>query len=159
VGPITRTVADAAIILQAIAGYDQQEITSQQMTVPNYTAALKERTSSLRVGIAHEFFFEALDTDIEAATKDALAVLGKLTASVKEISTVPVDNITDRTVLAAEAYAYHAEFVARRPEQYQPPTLIAIRNGAEIRARDYINARRELARLRQEVRQVLSRWT
>jgi aspartyl-tRNA(Asn)/glutamyl-tRNA(Gln) amidotransferase subunit A len=72
----------------------------------------------------------------------------------KEVKTVPVDNITDRTVLAAEAYAYHAEFVAKRPEQYQPPTLIAIRNGAEIRARDYINARRELARLRRDVRQV-----
>ena len=154
VGPITRTVADAAIMLQAIAGYDQQEITSQQMTVPNYAAALKQRTSSLRVGIAHGFFFEALDTEIEAATKDASAVLGKLTAGVKEVSTVPVDNITDRTVLAAEAYDYHAEFVAKRPEQYQAPTLTAIRNGAEIRASDYINARRELARLRRNVRQV-----
>jgi aspartyl-tRNA(Asn)/glutamyl-tRNA(Gln) amidotransferase subunit A len=154
VGPITRTVADAAIILQAIAGYDQQEITSQQMTVPNYAAALRGKTSSLRVGIAHDFFFDVLDPEIQAATNEALSVLGKLTASVKEVKTVPLDNITDRTVVAAEAYAYHAEFVAKRPEQYQPPTLIAIRNGAEIRARDYINARRELARLRRDVRQV-----
>lgn len=153
VGPMTRTVADAAIMLHAIAGYDQQEITSQQMTVPNYTAALRLKTSSLRLGIPREFFFASLDPEIEAVTNEALAVLGKLTASVKQVTTVPVDNITDRTVIAAEAYAYHAEFAAKTPEQYQPPTFAAIRTGAEIRTRDYIMAHRELARLRQGIRQ------
>ncbi len=86
-------------------------------------------------------------------TNEALAVLGKLTAGVKEITTVPVNNITDRTVVAAEAFAYHAEFTAKTPDQYQPPTLAAIRSGAEIRTRDYIMAHREVARLRQEIRQ------
>ena len=152
VGPMTRTAADAAIMLQAIAGYDQQEITSQQMTVPNYTADLRSKTSSLRLGIPHEFFFASLDPEIEAATNEALSVLGKLTASVKQVTTVPVDNITDRTVVSAEAYAYHVEFITKTPEQYQQPTLAAIRAGAEIRTLDYITAHRELARLRQGIR-------
>jgi aspartyl-tRNA(Asn)/glutamyl-tRNA(Gln) amidotransferase subunit A len=153
VGPMTRTVADAAIMLQAIAGYDEQDITSQHMTVPNYTAALRSKTSSLRLGIPREFFFSSLDPEIEAATTEALSVLSKLTAGVKEVKTIPVGNITDRTVVAAEAYAYHAEFVAKSPEQYQKPTLAAIRAGAEIRTRDYIMAHRELASLRQRIRQ------
>jgi aspartyl-tRNA(Asn)/glutamyl-tRNA(Gln) amidotransferase subunit A len=153
-GPITRTVADAAIMLQAIAGYDPEEVTSKQMTIPNYAAALREKTSSLRVGIARPFFFDGLDSEIETATTEALRALGKLTAGVKEISTVPVDNITDRTVIAAEAYAYHAEFVQKTPERYQPPTLAAIRTGAQISARDYIMARRELARLRRDIGKV-----
>ena len=153
-GPITRTVADAAIMLQVIAGYDPEEITSQQMTVPNYNAALKEKTSSLRVGIAHPFFFDGLAPEIEAATEEALGVLRKITAGIKEISTVPVDNITDRTVIAAEAYAYHAEFVQKTPEQYQTPTLAAIRTGAQISARDYIMAQRELAHLRRDIGKV-----
>jgi len=152
VGPITRTVADAAIILQALAGYDPQEITSQQMTVPYYAAAIRGKTSSLRVGIAHDLFFDGLDPEIEAATNKALSVLEKVTASVRQVTTVQVDNITDRTVVAAEAYAYHAEFVAKRSEQYQQPTLAAIRAGAEIRSRDYVIAHRELTRLRQEIR-------
>jgi aspartyl-tRNA(Asn)/glutamyl-tRNA(Gln) amidotransferase subunit A len=139
VGPMTRTVADAAIMLQAIAGYDQQEITSQQMTVPNYTATLRSKTSSLRLGIPHEFFFESLDPEIEAITNEAVSLLRKLTASVKQV-TVPLNNITDRTVIYAEAYAYHAEFAAKMPDQYQPPTLAAIRSGADIRTRDYIMA-------------------
>jgi len=97
VGPMTRTVADAATILQAIAGYDQLEITSERMTVPNYTMALRSKTSSLRLGIPHEFFFASLDPEIDAATNEALSLLGKLTATVKQIATVPVDNITDRS--------------------------------------------------------------
>ena len=154
VGPITRTVADAAIMLQAIAGYDPQEITSQQMTIPNYTAALKDRTSSLRVGIVREFFFASLDQEIDAATNEALSVLGKLTAGVKEIKTVPLENITDRTVVAAEAYAYHAEYVEKMAQQYQPPTLAAIRAGAGVRTTDYIAAHREIEHLRKDIRKV-----
>ena len=153
VGPITRTVADAAIMLQVIAGYDADEITSQQVNTPNYTAGFREKTSSLRVGIARQFFFEGLDPEIETVTNEAISVLGKLTAGVKEVKT-PVENITDRTVVAAEAYAYHAEFVAKRPGQYQPPTLAAIRAGAAIGTRDYIMARRELERLRRDIRHV-----
>lgn len=154
VGPITRTVADAAIMLQAIAGFDPEEITSQQMAFPNYSSALKERSSSLRVGIAREFFFASLDPEIEAATNEALTVLGKVTAGVKEIRTVPVENITDRTVVAAEAYAYHAGYVEKMAQEYQPPTLAAIRAGAGLRTADYIMARREIERLRLDIRKV-----
>ena len=151
VGPMTRTVADAAIMLQAIAGYDQQEITSRQMTIPNYTATLRSKTSSLRLGLPHEFFFESLDPDIEAVTNEALSALRKLTASVKEATTVPLNNIADLKVVGAEAYAYHAEFVSKTPEKYQQPTLGLIRAGADIRALDYILALREVERLRREI--------
>src|SRR5437763_8125184 len=51
-GPMTRTVADAAIMLQALAGYDQEEITSRQFVVPNYTTALRGRTLQVRLGIS-----------------------------------------------------------------------------------------------------------
>ena len=52
VGPMTRTVADAAIMLPAIAGYDPGDTTSRQMPNPDDTAALRNRVSSLRVGVA-----------------------------------------------------------------------------------------------------------
>jgi aspartyl-tRNA(Asn)/glutamyl-tRNA(Gln) amidotransferase subunit A len=152
VGPMTRSVADAGLMLQAIAGYDQLEITSERMTVPNYMATLRSKTSSLRLGVPHEFFFESLDPEVEAVTNEALSVMRKLTASVEQVRTVPVNNITNLTVLAAEAYTYHADFVAKTPERYQKPTPVVIRAGADIRARDYILARREVERLRQEIR-------
>jgi Asp-tRNA(Asn)/Glu-tRNA(Gln) amidotransferase A subunit family amidase len=89
---MTSTVTDAAIMLQAIAGCDKQEITSQQMTVPKYTANLRSKTSSLRLGLAHEFFFESLDPEIEATTSEAISVLEKLTAGVKPV-TLPLNNV------------------------------------------------------------------
>jgi aspartyl-tRNA(Asn)/glutamyl-tRNA(Gln) amidotransferase subunit A len=151
-GPMTRTVTDAAIMLQAIAGYDPEEITSRQIAASNYTTAVRGKTPQVRLGISREFFFESLDPEIEAAVNEALGVLRKLAASTKEIA-LPVNNITDRTVIAAEAYAYHAEFVTKQSEQYQPPTLGQIRGGSDIRTIDYIMAHRELARLRRAVRQ------
>src|SRR5438876_1783435 len=152
VGPMTRTVPDAALMLQALAGYDQEEITSRQFVVPNYTTALRGKTPQVRLGISREFFFESLDSEIETAVNEALGVLRKLAASTKEIA-LPVNSITDRTVIAAEAYAYHTDFVAKKPEQYQPPTLAQIRGGADIRTVDYIMAHRELSGLRRGIGQ------
>src|SRR5437867_1528885 len=113
VGPMTRTVADTAHLLQAIAGYDPQEITSVRMDVPNYAAALRGRPASIRVGVARDFFFEKLDPEVESAVNRALAVLEKLTGSVRdvEISARGQEDLR-ATVRAAEAYAYHAEYVA-----------------------------------------------
>ena len=61
VGPITRTVADAAVLLQAIAGYDPAEITSRQMPVPEFLTAINRNASMLRLGIARDFFFAGLN--------------------------------------------------------------------------------------------------
>jgi aspartyl-tRNA(Asn)/glutamyl-tRNA(Gln) amidotransferase subunit A len=149
VGPLTRTVADAAIMLQAIAGYDPEDITSEEMKVLDYTQALRANTSSVRIGVPREFFFADLDPDIDAAMKEALSVLGKLTAGIREVA-LQVNNFeTLRDVVrAAEAYAYHQEFVTKSPELYQPVILKRIRAGADVSTPAYIQGRRDLARIR-----------
>jgi aspartyl-tRNA(Asn)/glutamyl-tRNA(Gln) amidotransferase subunit A len=153
VGPMTRTAADAAILLQAIAGYDAEEPTSQRMDVPNYSAAVGGKTSSLRLGVPREFFFAGLHPEIEAATKTALDVLGKLTVGLQEIK-IPV--ITNRSVTDAEAHAFHAEMLAKTPELYQPYTRGRLGTGAAVTTRAYIEGRRELARARQEIRKTFA---
>src|SRR5712691_5427555 len=110
VGPMARTVADAAVLLQVIAGYDPEEITSVRMDVPNYTAALRTRPTSVRVGVARDFFFEGLHPEIGTATTQALAVLEKLTAGLTDVQiSARTQEELRSTVRAAEAYAYHAE--------------------------------------------------
>src|SRR5438105_1081050 len=84
VGPMTRTVTDTAFLLQAIAGYDAEEITSVRMDVPNYAAALRGR-SPVRLAIARDFFFEGLDSEIETAVNRALSVLEKLMGTIREV--------------------------------------------------------------------------
>jgi aspartyl-tRNA(Asn)/glutamyl-tRNA(Gln) amidotransferase subunit A len=155
VGPMTRTVADTALMLQVIAGYDPDETTSVQMEVPDYSAALLRRPSTLRIGVARDFFFAGLDPEIETAVSRALTVLEKLTGGIRDVAVSATTQEGLRTMVrAAEAYAYHAEFVAKSPELYQPETLARIRTGADITTSAYIQARRELDQIRRTSGQV-----
>ncbi len=155
VGPMTRTVADAAIMLQAIAGYDPAESTSREMQIPGYSAALQERVSAIRVGVARSFFFDDLDPEIEAAVSDALRVLQRLTAGLRDVA-LPGSTQEElrAAVRAAEAYAYHAAFLAKSPELYQPETLMRLRAGADVKTTAYIQGRREVELTRRTVGKV-----
>lgn len=155
VGPLTRTVNDAAIMLQAIAGYDAEDTASVSMKIPDYLAAAQASAATLRVGVARDFFFESLDPEIERATSEALAVLGKLTASIKDVNiSARTQEQLRSTVRLAEAYAYHAKMMATSPELYQPETLARLRPGASVDTVTYIQARRELERTRRTAAQI-----
>ena len=153
VGPLTATVADAAIVLQAIAGYDAADITTADISVADYVSALQEDAKSLRVGVLREYFFDDLDAEVASAMEHAVAGIRRLVAEVKEIRlSVP----TDRTLQAAESYAYHAESVAKNPEKYQAETLRRIRTGEKISAAKYIQQKRELDENRRTVKQAFA---
>ena len=149
VGPLARSVEDIALMLQAIAGYDPGDTASVAMKIPDYAAALRISPASLRLGVARDFFFEGLDPEIERATNQALAVLGKLTAGIKDVKISASGQEQLRaTVRLAEAYAYHRKMMAATPELYQPETLARLRPGAEVDTATYIEARRELEHTR-----------
>ncbi len=151
VGPITTTVADAAILVHVIAGHDRKDINSADVSSRDYVAALQRAPDTLRVGIPRSFFFDDLDREISAAIDEAIAVITKLSAGMREI-TLPVS--TDRTVQTAESYAYHAESLAKTPELYQPETMRRIRAGASVSAADYIHRRLELEESRRAIASV-----
>jgi len=85
-GPITRTVADAAVVLGVIAGYDPADSTSAPRPVPDYAAALGRGVKGLKLGVPKEFFIEGLDSEVEAAVKQAMAVLEGLGAELVPVS-------------------------------------------------------------------------
>jgi aspartyl-tRNA(Asn)/glutamyl-tRNA(Gln) amidotransferase subunit A len=148
VGPLTATVADAAIVLQAIAGYDAADITTSEVPVADYISAMREGAKSLRVGVPRAYFFDDLDAEVASALEHALHGIEGLVAQVREVElNVP----TDRTLQLAESYAYHAENVAKNPEPYQPETLRRIRAGERVSAADYIERRRELDEARRGI--------
>jgi aspartyl-tRNA(Asn)/glutamyl-tRNA(Gln) amidotransferase subunit A len=145
-GPLTSTVVDAAILLQAIAGYDADDITSADVPVADYIAALREDAKQLRVGIPRDYFFDDLDAEVASAMEQALRVIQSLVVEMKvvKMKDLRLDVPTDRKLQAAESYAFHAENVAKSPELYQPETLRRIRTGEKISAAEYIQNRREL---------------
>jgi len=145
VGPFTRTVGDAAIVLQAIAGYDPRDINSSDVAAADYFSAFPEGTKTLRVGIPRAYFYDDLDDEVRAALDEALGVIKTLVAEIREVQ---LEISTDRVVQNAESYAVHAENTARTPELYQPETLRRIRFGESISATEYIRSRQELERER-----------
>lgn len=148
-GPMTRTIADAALVLQVIADYDAEDIYSQRFPAVHYPAAIEEQElSSLRLGVPRKFFWEDLDSEVAAATESALKILSGITAGVRETH-IPVS--TDRTVFMSEPFAYHQKYLGQHAEEYDPETLRRIRSGADVASVQYIEAQRELQRLRREI--------
>ena len=153
-GPITRTVSDAAMILQAIAGYDGGDVNSANIPVADYLTSLREPWKPATIGVPRKFFYEDLDPEIALAVEQAIGILQGLADNLVEIE---IDVPTDRTVQTAEAYAYHAEFVSRSPELYQPETLRRICRGEEITAAEFEHHRQDLKRIRSEIHRVFDK--
>ncbi|PMB35038.1 Asp-tRNA(Asn)/Glu-tRNA(Gln) amidotransferase GatCAB subunit A [Fischerella thermalis BR2B] len=89
IGPFARSVEDAAILLQAIAGYDPKDSTSLKVSIPDYTAGLKpdlKPRGQLRIGIIKETFGEGLDSQVEQAITKALDQLQNLGAEIHVVS-------------------------------------------------------------------------
>src|SRR5712692_4086034 len=146
-GPIVRTVEDAAILLNVLAGYDKLDIASVEHTKEDYAVAMKQSISGFRLGIPRAPFFDLLDADVAKVVEDAIGVLAKMTRGVKDVTLPSVRDI----VLAGESNAYHEEFFTRTPERYQIPTRRNLQNNVNRKASDYVRARWKLDLLRRTI--------
>ena len=146
-GPLTRTVADAALMLQVLAGYDRLDIASVEHPAEDYVAALASPVTHLRVGVARVPFVDHLDADVATAFEAALTILRTLTRS---MSDVVLPSTADATV-GGEMYAYHEALFGKMAGRYQIPTRRNLQNGANTKAADYIRGRWALDLLRRTI--------
>jgi aspartyl-tRNA(Asn)/glutamyl-tRNA(Gln) amidotransferase subunit A len=86
IGPLTKTVKDAALVLRTIAGRDPMDATSAEVPVPDYVAELEKPVGGLKVGVAKEYFGEGLEPEIRKAVEDGIQVLAKLGCEMVEVS-------------------------------------------------------------------------
>jgi aspartyl-tRNA(Asn)/glutamyl-tRNA(Gln) amidotransferase subunit A len=147
VGPMARTVADAALILQAIAYYDSQDIYCKKFPPVYYPSAIEESPAALRLGIAREFWKE-IDGEIAVAVDAAVMALGKITAGVQDID---LSTRGDRTLVRCEPYVYHQKYLPKHANEYDPETLKRIGSGADVTAAQYVEAYRELLEQRRQI--------
>ena len=147
VGPMCRTVADTALMLQAMAGYDPRGIASIDADIPDYASALRRPTSALRLGVPRTFY-EDVDPQVLAAVERALGVLGDLTAGTRDVE---LPALPEARTVGVEAYAYHADLLDERRDLYDPSTLERIEGGAEMSAADYAEARYQLTLVRKAI--------
>ena len=146
VGPMTRTVRDNALLLDLIAGYDPADPGSCNRAAGGYTARLGHDLKGLRIGVIRHFYARDMQADAEMAAgiEAALKVLEQLGAQLREVETTPLDEFAacNRTLLTAEAFAIHENWMRERPQDYGALARERIMAGAFVRAADYINATR-----------------
>ena len=156
VGPMCRSVADAALLLSAMAGYDPRDSTSIEAPIPDYTAALRAKVSALQLAAPREVFYDKLDPEIEAAMSKALGVLRSLTAGLREVSLQPISGTIAADIVLAENYAFHAPYFAKTPQLYHASISRNLRQGSEVTTAAYIQARRELDGARRAIGAIFS---
>jgi len=152
-GPLTASVEDAALVLQAVARYDAGDIGSADVPVPDYVSGLREDVKLLRVGVPRAYFYDDLDGEVASAVEAALDAIKNLVAEMKDVR---LEVATDRTLQAAESFAFHAENVRKSSELYQAETLRRIRSGENVSAVEYIRRRRELEEARRNITSVFA---
>ena len=111
-GPMTRTAEDAALLLQAMAGFDPRDSTSSQEAVPDYRAELGQDLAGLRIGLPKEYFGAGLDAGVAASVEAAIAEYRRLGAQIREISlpNSPLSVPTYYVVAPAECSSNLARF-------------------------------------------------
>jgi aspartyl-tRNA(Asn)/glutamyl-tRNA(Gln) amidotransferase subunit A len=147
VGPMARTAADVALMLQAIAAYDPLDIYCQKFPPVYYPSAIEEKTTALRLGVARDFWND-VDEEIKLTVDAAVAAIGKITAGVQEVE---LSTHADRTLVRCEPYAYHQKYLPQQENNYNPETLKRIRSGADVTAIQYIQAYRDLLQQRRQI--------
>jgi aspartyl-tRNA(Asn)/glutamyl-tRNA(Gln) amidotransferase subunit A len=107
IGPFGRTVADAAILLTAIAGHDPRDSTSMDLPTPDYTAILRREADlkGVRLGVPQEYFVAGIQPEVEAAVRQAIVVLRGLGAEIAEVSLPRTDDALPVYYLIAPAEA------------------------------------------------------
>jgi aspartyl-tRNA(Asn)/glutamyl-tRNA(Gln) amidotransferase subunit A len=131
-GPITRTVADAAVMLQVMAGYDPDDFSTVPVPVDDYVAALGQEVRGLRVGVPRAYFYDRLDDEVRAAVEQALEVLGGLGVELREVEVPDFGAITVPAfgVVVAELLELYGEQFRTRPEDFGADVAGILQQGA-----------------------------
>ncbi|HET7270744.1 MAG TPA: amidase, partial [Rubrobacter sp.] len=143
VGPLTRTVSDNAMMLNALAGHDPEDPHSVDRPAEDFTRDLERGLRRAGIGLPSSFYFEHVDEEVEARIREAAEVFASLGAEVMEVE---IPNLRDtlkaqRLILAAEAYAVHEERLKNEPEKFGEEVRERLMDGERPKAYRYANAR------------------
>jgi aspartyl-tRNA(Asn)/glutamyl-tRNA(Gln) amidotransferase subunit A len=157
VGPLTRSVRDAALVLNAIAGHDPADGASSRHPTVDFVPDEGCSVRGLRIGFPESFFFERLDTDVELCVRGAIARTEALGAEIKPVKVpdMAAMNAAGRMILLCEASAMLEPHLADR-SQFGPDVLALLDQGRLLPATDYIHAQRLRRQMQREFAQVWS---
>ncbi|MFQ5776314.1 MAG: amidase [Kiloniellaceae bacterium] len=143
VGPLTRSVADAALMLQVIAGHDPNDPTSSRRAVPDYRGALDGGVRGLRIAVPDNYFYDPVEAevaDLVRATLEVYAGLGAEVVPVRIPDSIALANPLNVLIIAAEGAAFHGRWLRERRGDYGRQTLGRLLPGLLYPATRYVEA-------------------
>lgn len=157
VGPITRTVHDAALVLAALSGPDPRDPTAARRQSDDFTSELEEGVAGLRLGVCAARQLEGAEAEARDAFERACAILEGKGATLREVELPDLDEA--RTLMwaisAAEAADYHRSWLREHGEAYHPVVRSLLEVGEFLPAVDYVRAQRVRRRVCEELGQLL----
>ena len=161
VGPISRTVEDAAITLGAIAGHDPKDRYSSTVPVPDYRQALGGDLNGLKIGVITQFMeSDLVEPRVRQTVSDSFATLGELGATVEEVS-VPLSmdaGVASAVLLAVEPALAQKDWIKDQLQDYGHDVRILLLTGSLLPAQAYYKAQKLRTMLRQQVLDSLEKY-
>ena len=159
IGPMTRSVRDSALVLQAIAGYDPLDPSTVPVPVDDYALMMERGIQGLTMGIPANHYFELLDPEVEVAVRRAIAALEELGIESREVSLPSMQYVGAlRFAAMADSVVTHEPYIESSREDYGPDTLYRTLAGQFVLGRDYSKSmkvqriiKEEQARVMQDV--------
>ena len=141
IGPLTRSVRDSALLLQAIAGYDPLDPSTVPVPVPDFSEFLGKSLRGLKIGIPSNYYYDLLDPEVEAAVMQAINSLEELGAEAQEV-TIPSMKYAGalRITGMADSIVAHEPYIEKAREDYGPTVLYRALAGQFVLGRDYAKA-------------------
>ena len=158
IGPLSRTVEDCAITIQAIAGYDPKDRITRNAPVPDFRAALTSSVEGLRFGVVRELVYTGVtDEEVRQSVLAAANALGELGATVKEVSVPLAAHAgTISTGIRVEAPITYADLVRNRPQEIGHDNRVGYMVGTVLPAQAYYKALSLRTLLRDEIAEALA---
>jgi aspartyl-tRNA(Asn)/glutamyl-tRNA(Gln) amidotransferase subunit A len=153
IGPIARSVEDAAAILQVIAGYDPNDAITLMEPVPDYLPALRAPIANLRIGVPRDYFFEDLHPDVASAVEEAIRHLKGKVREVRDV-TLPRLHVAENGTYDVELYHYQKPYFDKSPELYHPWSQRQMNHLKLVETVPYVETLKRIRECRRDIRRI-----
>ncbi len=156
IGPMTKTVKDAAILLEVIAGYDDKDPTCIDVPTSSYCSVITGNVSELVIGINESYFFRDVDAGVEQNVRNGVRLLEEMGARVipVDIPSIEFAPFAELITIISEASAIHHQNLIERPQDFGDDVRILLELGELVTAVDYLQAQQIRYQLNHGFRQV-----
>lgn len=159
VGPMTRTVTDNAVLLNAISAYDTEDPDAINRKPEDFTKLIGENISNITIGVPTNFFFENLDEEVDKLVQQSIKLFEKLGANIAPINFANIDRISQahKVILCSDAYAIHEKNLIDFPDYWDEEVKERLLTALDIKGFEYANAIRMRQLAKKEFDQALEK--